>query len=364
VRGLLLRLSSLDADVESAIRLISFFDSLLEQEVKLDELLRSAAIVADCAVGVQDLDGQFAARAHPDGTSDAERAPLDAAVRAVSAGHHVWLGRSGADASPLDELMLERLAIACIATLGRGDTPSPILGDPALLELAVGRSTAAPERTRAIHLLGLKPCTELTLLAVLGPLDGVDKLAAQLVDRGARPIRAIIGSVHAMAIVGTAPDDLTAPDGVAVGIGITAFAVDAPTSWDKALRALRYTTATTGRPDPGAHPVVFASHLGPFELLAAQIRSADIRGVTDIDVIDELASEPNGPGILTALSVVVEAGSLREAARQLHLHHNSVSARLARAEERLGYRVTEPRGLARLQLALALRRLRDTDLLA
>lgn len=364
MRGLLLRLSALDADAESAVRLITFFDSLVEQEVKLEELLRSAAIVAGCAVGIQDLDGQFAARALPDGTSDSERAGRGATFRKVAAGHHVWIGRSGESSLALDELLLERLAIASIPTLGRGDAPTLLLGDPALLELAVGGSTAAPERTRAIHLLGLKPCTSLTLLAALGPIDGIDALAAGLVGHGSRPRRAIIGTVHALAVVGTPPPDLATPEGVTVGVGSTGFAVDMPSSWQKALRALRYATPRTERTDTGAHPVVFASDLGPFELLAARLRSEDIHGIVDIDVIDELAAEPNGLGVLNALNVVVEAGSLREAARQMHLHHNSVSARLARAEERLGYRVTEPSGVARLQLALALRRLRDTDLLA
>lgn len=364
MRGLLLRLSALDADAESAVRLITFFDSLLEQEVKLDELLRSAAIVADCAVGIQDIDGQFAARALPDGTTDTRRAQRGATVRKMTSGHQVWLARSGTDALPLDELLLERLSIACVVTLGRSDASAPMLGDPALLELAVARSTAAPERSRAIHLLGLTPCTRMTLLAVLGPIDGVDALAAQLTTPGARPRRAIIGSVHAMAITGTTPADLVPPAGVSVGIGTTEYAVDAPTSWEKAIRALRYASAGNGRAEAGLRPVVTAAELGPFELLAARLRSADIHDVTDIDVIDELSAEPNGPGIVEALTVVVAAGSLREAARQMHLHHNSVSARLARAEERLGYRITEPSGLARLQLALALRRLRDTDLLA
>ncbi|MTD54336.1 helix-turn-helix domain-containing protein [Amycolatopsis pithecellobii] len=364
MHGLLLRLSALDADAENAVRLISFFDSLVEQQAKLEELLRSAAVVAECAVGLQDVDGQFAARALPDGTFDAERAGTGAAVRKATSGHQVWLSRGGARALPMDDMLLERLAIACIATLGRSDAPSPLLGDPALLELVVGRSAGAPERTRALHLLGLKPCTQLTMLAVLGPVECVDAFAMGLNRSGAAPRRAIIGSAHAMAITGALPADLTPPAGVTVGVGTSGHAVDAPSSWEKALRALRYATAGTARTDAAVHPVVFASDLGPFELLAGRLRSADIVGVADIDVLDQLAEDSSGLDVLRALEVVVEAGSLREAARKLHLHHNSVSARVARAEERLGYRVTEPSGIARLGLALALRRLRDTDLLA
>jgi hypothetical protein len=40
VQGLLLKLSALDADVENAVRLINFFDSLIAQQVHLDDLPR------------------------------------------------------------------------------------------------------------------------------------------------------------------------------------------------------------------------------------------------------------------------------------------------------------------------------------
>jgi hypothetical protein len=363
VQGLLLRFSGLDADVEHAFRLISFFDVLVQQQAKPEELLRNAAVVAECAVGVQDLDGRFALRALPDGTVDEERAECGAASRTVTSGYQAWIGRCGDSALPLDEILLERLAIAFIATLGDDEATSAGLGDPALLELVVGQSTAAPERTRAVHLLGLTPWTEVTLLSVLGAVDAVDAFAAELGGGGSSLRRAIIGPVHAIAVIGAMPHDLAIPDGVTVGVGTTTRAVNAPTSWEKAVRALRYATASTDGLDPAARPIVYASELGPFELLAAQLRSSDIRGVADIDVLDELAAEPSGVGLLRTLEVVVHTGSLREAARKLYLHHNSVSGRVARAEGRLGYRITEPTGIARLGLALTLRRLRDTDLL-
>ncbi|MGI5129902.1 helix-turn-helix domain-containing protein [Pseudonocardia sp. CA-107938] len=363
MHGLLMRLSALDADAEHAIRLISFFDTLVEQQVGLEELVRNAAVVAECAVGIQDLDGEFAVRALPTGASDTGRSGPSATVKKMGAGHQVWLDRSADRSLPLDELLLERLAIAGKVTVGRGDAVAPALGDPALLELVVGRSTAAPERTRALHLLGLKPCTGLTMVAMLGPVDAVGAVASAL-SAPRRPLRAIIGSLHAVAVVGAVPAEPEVPAGTQVGVGSTEVAVDAPVSWEKAVRAVRYATARTGAADPSAHPVVRASDLGPLELLAGTLRSAEIRGVTDIDALDALAADPSGRDVLQTLAVVVEAGSLREAARKLHLHHNSVAARLARAEERLGYALNQPSGMARLGLALALRRLRDTDLLA
>lgn len=240
---------------------------------------------------------------------------------------------------------------------------SPRLGDPALLELAVSRAAAGPERTRALHLLGWTPCAEVTALAALGPVEQVDELAASLRHLGAQPRRAIIALVHAMVIDGPLPAAVDVPDSLMIGVGATGFAVEAATSFEQAVRALRYATSVA---DAGAtsRPVVHTAELGPFEFLAGTLRSADVRGVADVEVLDGLAATPGGSGVVQALEAVAQAGSLREAARRIHLHHNSIAARVRRAEEVLGYRVTEPAGVARLQLALALRRLRATDLLA
>lgn len=364
MQGLLLRLSTLDAAAENAVRLISFFDALVEQQVRLEALLRSAAMVAECTVGLQDHMGHLAVRAAADGTVDAGRASRTATVRALGSGHVAWIARSRGAALPLDEILLERLAIACIATIGRDKPAAPSLGDPALLELAIARTTGRPERTRALHLLGLTPSAVLTLLAVSGPADMVEVLIAGFAGSSSRPRRARLGQVNAVAVVGRVPRDLQVPEGVSVGVGTDVQASEAPDSWEKAVRALRYAEAGIGASGSPDDAVVHAAELGPYELLAARLRSADIRGVADLDALDQLARDAAGADVVRTVEVVVQAGSLREAARKLHLHHNSVAARVARAEQRLGYRITEPKGIARLGLALRLRRLRDHDLLA
>lgn len=363
MQGLLLKLSALDADVENAVRIISFFDSLIEQQPSLDVLVRNAAAVAECAVGIQESEGRFALRATPDGRTDAGRAAEGATIARVSSSHQAWLGRGGADALPLDQMLLERFGLSAIAALGRGRTPTLALGDPALIELVVAQSTEAPERSRALQLLGLTPATSVTFLAASGPTKQLDVLVSCLGELGGKPRCAVIGPVRAVVLLGPPPSDLHPPDGVTLGVGPATRAIDAPAAWQKAVRALRYATPVTNAGDVAARPMVHATRLGAFDLLAARLRSDDIRDVADIDVLDELAAEPQGAEMIRTLEVVVEAGSLREAARTLYLHHNSVSGRLARAEERLGYRIADPSGIARLGLAIALRRLRNTDLL-
>ena len=53
-----------------------------------------------------------------------------------------------------------------------------------------------------------------------------------------------------------------------------------------------------------------------------------------------------------------EASSLRAAATALRLHHSSFQDRISQAEHLLGWPIRDPHGRLRLQLALALRRLR------
>jgi hypothetical protein len=129
---------------------------------------------------------------------------------------------------------------------------------------------------------------------------------------------------------------------------------------------LRFSTEEApGSPErrgPLDRAVVFQADLGPYELLAARLRSTDIVGIADVDAFDRLAGQPAGADVVAAVEAVVASGTLREAARHLHLHHNTVAARLARAQAVLGYPVATPHGLARVGLALALRRLRINDM--
>lgn len=363
MQGLLLRLSALDSDAESAVRLISFFDALIEQRASVEVLLRQSAAVAERAVGIQDEDGRFATRATPDGATDGQRSTPDALTRKVAGGYQVWISSGDTGGHPSDQILLERLGIAFLAGRRHDESTVPAFGDPALLEMIVSRTTGVPERSRALHLLGMTPATSLTFLAALGPAAEVAAIAAALHSCTPRLYRARIGGIDAFAVMGPPPATITVQPGVTIGVGSTTFGVDAATSWDKAVRALRFATPAGTRGDFAARPVIRADDLGAFELLAAQLRSPDIRGIRDVDVLDELAAEAPGAGVIRTLEIVVESASLREAARKLYLHHNSVSARLERVEDRLGYRINEPNGIARLGLALALRRLRTTDLL-
>jgi DNA-binding PucR family transcriptional regulator len=57
---------------------------------------------------------------------------------------------------------------------------------------------------------------------------------------------------------------------------------------------------------------------------------------------------------------VSSSPSLRAAATELKVHHSTLQERLVQTEHILGWDVHSPQGRLRLQLALAIRRLRQT----
>ncbi|SFK40117.1 PucR C-terminal helix-turn-helix domain-containing protein [Streptosporangium canum] len=55
MQGLLLRLSTLDADAESAVRVIAYFDSLVRNHASVSVLLQATARLTQCPVGLADV---------------------------------------------------------------------------------------------------------------------------------------------------------------------------------------------------------------------------------------------------------------------------------------------------------------------
>jgi hypothetical protein len=61
MRGLLLRLSTVDAEAEAAVRIIAAFDQLVAQRAEIGGIVRTAAAVAECQHRRADEDGSCAA---------------------------------------------------------------------------------------------------------------------------------------------------------------------------------------------------------------------------------------------------------------------------------------------------------------
>ena len=346
MKGLLLRLSGLDADAESAVRVIGFFDALVARRVDLDTLLRQTAQLAECPVGLSAPGRGLTLRADLDGrVRSADGIPHGAVVRSDGDAVRTWLAREGAPLA-LDEIVLERFGIAAAVLLDRV-AALPELGDPALVELTLADSVGEAERSRALHLLGLVPTERVRVLAVAGPAEGIAKLVAGLTGW-----HAPLGTLTAVLVPAAEARDLEPPPEIRVGVGPVAPAIAAARSWHAARTALRFT---------GSVAVVRADELGGRALLAEALRPADIAGVEDVRRLDQLAAETSGADLLTVLKAFCATDSVRKAAAAVFRHHSTVASRLAHAERVLGFPLDTPDGRFRLNLALLLRDLRNVE---
>ncbi|WP_313896110.1 helix-turn-helix domain-containing protein [Streptomyces sp. YIM 98790] len=354
MKGLLLRLSSIDADAAAAVRVIAHFQALLDCRVTPAALVRSTAGLAECPAGLELADGRTF-RCGPDGvalTGPPEHVSGRVALRPAG---RVWLERPGAE-RPLDELVLEWLAIAARTM----EQPS-MVADPALVELVLSRREAIADRARALRLLGLAPELPLRVVVVTDEAREPDVAALALLGRSAVPgtVRvARVGTLGAVLVQHgtTAASPLAelravARESVRVGIGAAAGGLRAHESWEQARVALRFTTA--GPPDDA---VAGHDELGAVTLLA-EIPPDRLRRLPDTEALEALAAAEGGRMQLAALAAFCRTGSLRLAAAELHLHHSSVAARLAHVEGALGWRLRDPGDRFRAQLALYARRL-------
>lgn len=365
MRGLLLRLSTMDADAEAAVRIIAYFDALIEQRATLAQLTRAAAALAQCPAGLERAGTGL--RFDPNGAPDPPGADASGSVE-LGDGGRVWLERPGPP-GPLDDLVCERFAISA-RLLGDRErrTPAPHLADPALVELVLAQREAPEDRSRALRLLGLDLGRPVRVVAVAA--DGRDPgaEAVALVTRG-RPVRAVrVAVVGDMAAVLLQPrdgpasvvadlraalDERTRERGWAgtvlrVGVGAAVPGLDSRTSWTQARLALRF----AGREGQ----LVDHDALGSLALLA-QVPTHVLRADPDVLALDALAATPGGASDLATLEAFCHTGSLRSAAATLHLHHSSVAARLAHVEDALGWRLDDPQSRFRARLALLARRL-------
>ncbi|MEU8616624.1 helix-turn-helix domain-containing protein [Streptomyces sp. NPDC048623] len=403
MEALALRVSGLDPYVDGAIRVVAFYDTLMRRRVDLPALARASAGLAECVTGIRLHGTGRAIRVSPLGT-EATAPPRPASTTAPVVLDEeeigeVWLERPGPP-HQLDEVLLDRLAIAVAAAVERYGPARTTMADPALVELAVAAGTDEVARARALRLLGFAAGAPLHVVAVrsgavpldrvgaavcphglvkaaalAAPCEDVGVLLATAVDRGAFPegVRAgVAGPGTAEAVrAGGAAAGLS--DGVRVGqdgrgyVGWTGGAGVGParlpdgpraepttgpagpdTSWRHARTALRFTT--------DREPVVHYAELGALALLA-EVPDAVARANPDVAALARIAD--SRPEDLATLDAYCATASVRRAADRLHLHHSTVSRRVDQLSRTLGVDLTDPTGLTRMRLALTVWRLLD-----
>lgn len=341
MEALVERLSQLDSHAEGAIRVVMFYDTLMRRRVDLPALARASAGLAECVAGIRLHGAGRAIRVSPDGREACTPPAPASATAPVTLDQEeigtAWLERPGPPGA-LDDLLLDRLAIAAAAVVERYGPARTTMADPALVELAISADSDEAGRARALRLLGFPAGLPVRVVAVRSqlPLDQVGSLICP-----ARLVKAAPLAGAGVILAATVDPDRF-PAGVRAGIG----AAGSPDrSWQQARTALRFTTAR--------QPVVRYAGLGALALLA-QVPQDAARDNADVAAITRMAGHPED---LETLDAYCTAGSLRRAADLLHLHHSSVARRLEQIGKTLGIELTEPSGLTRASLALTAWRL-------
>lgn len=336
MEALVVRLSQLDSQAEGALRIVMFYDTLMRRRVDLAALTRASAGLAERVAGIR-LDGSGRViRMAPDGRPAAEPAEAPTITAPITLDAEeigtVWLERPDASVA-LDEVLLDRFAIAAASVVERYGPANTSMADPALVELAISAGGDAAARARAIRLLGFASDLPLQIAAVTTttPLDQVSRLVSPGRLVKAAPI-ADVGVIMAAAL-----DAHAFPADARAGIG----AAESPDkSWREARTALRFTS--------DRQPVVHHADLGALALLA-QVPPEYARDNSDVAAVARLATSPDD---LETLEAYCASGSLRRAAELLHLHHSSVSRRLELIGKALDTDLSDPSGLIRARLAL------------
>ncbi|MBB5959806.1 hypothetical protein FHS29_006427 [Saccharothrix tamanrassetensis] len=337
------RLSHLDPEAGGALRVVMFYDTLMRRRVDIPALARASANLAECVVGVRLHGTGRVIRMGPDGRQAPAPEPPASTTAPITLDEEeigtAWLERPGPPL-PLDDLVLDRLAIAAAAVVERYGPARTTMADPALIELVISADSDEAARARALRLLGFAADLPIRVIAVRSPLP-LDRVGALVCP--ARPVKAApVADVGV--ILATTVDPARFPTGVRAGIG----AGGSPDrSWWEARTALRFTTPN--------QPVVHYHDLGALALLAQVPRDA-ARDNADVTAIARVGGNPED---LDTLDAYCATGSLRRAADLLHLHHSSVARRLDQLGRTLGIELTEPTGLIRARLALTAWRLLD-----
>lgn len=341
MEALAVRLSHLDSHAEGAIRVVTFYDTLMRRRVDLAALTRASAGLAECAAGIRIHGTGRVIRVAPDGRQAPEPQPPASTTAPITLDDEeigtVWLERPGPPV-PLDDVLLDRLALAAAAVLERYGPARTTMADPALVELVISADSDQAARARALRLLGFPADLPVRVVAVHTRLP-LDQVAGLLCP--ARPVKAA-PLADAGVILATTIDPARLPAAVRAGIGTT----ESPArSWQQARTALRFTTPR--------RPVVHHDDLGALALLA-QIPPDVARANTDVTAIARLSGNPDD---LETLDAYCATGSLRRAADLLHLHHSSIARRLEHIGKTLDTDLTDPTGLTRARLALTTWRL-------
>ncbi|MBY4108306.1 helix-turn-helix domain-containing protein [Rhodococcus fascians] len=342
-------------EMPSPCDITAFFDSLLIEGADVSKLIERSSIFTGTTVGRIRTDGLGAAystgrlepRAKP--SPDARRGP-------VTTGGQVWV--EGLPDS-LSVHFVDRLAVAVAVVERWGITGNTAHMRP--IDVLVDPTMSASAKSAARVQLGLTPETPVRIAICSGPADQVEILA-ESIDAAERVLARTTRQGRSVMMLAARPGNSVDIQGVPVGIraayGRATPAAEVEFSYDNARDAYRFTRPSTHKNGPYqavAGVWLNGSRISGLQALC-RLSTEDIAAVPEIKDLDALA-EHHGPQILTVLEAYAITSSVRKAAEQVHMHHNSVAYWIQKTESELGYSLTEPYRRAQLFITLSLYRL-------
>ncbi|NWL09996.1 hypothetical protein DM793_01580 [Paenarthrobacter nitroguajacolicus] len=326
MQGLVWRLKALDPVASESLKVIAYFDTLINSRANADMLIRGAAALCGCPVGYS-LEGRSVC--------------VDASGQSITEQQGQWPSQPfGIDGKAWiqrarpgfvnDELILERLALA----LGVfWDRTSPVAITRRAMEAVIDGDMPEEKRSEAARLLRLDR-------------DRMYRVHAVPVTTSLPGPTALVQTPFGAIKAGIRPSAAALEEVSPTGVGLARAPRELYYSWETALLALRLTTSRRS--------VQTADELGSLVVLAGRADDS-AQEPTDVTALRLLVE--GQPKALPILDAIAEASSLRSVAGQLNLHHSSVQSRAAELSDALAFDIRTPAGRVRLTLALALFRL-------
>ncbi|MFB2599681.1 helix-turn-helix domain-containing protein [Herbiconiux sp. P17] len=364
-------MTALDPEASESLKVIAYFDALVEGHAGLEMLLRGAAVLCGCAAGfttsapnapnapTMRVDARGQRRRTGEPTTPAPAAAGEPwPTHPLPDGGCVWIERTGAPHAN-DAMVLERLAIGLSISLDRA---SPAVQERRALEILLAPDETPDARADAVRRLRLDGIPLVRIVAQPAR-ETRDDPRGVVVETAAGRVRARIllpneeQASNSAAPAGPAVDTVKATSTtMRVGIGTAAAPADLAVSWASAVLALRMTSPR--------EQVLRADDLGVV-LLAAEAADAGRATHPDVAAVGAVAAEARGGNdritdALEVLDALARTDSVRAAATLAGVHHSTMQARAADLAEVLGFDPRMPAGRVRLSDALRLHRLATT----
>ena len=329
MQGLVWRLKALDPEASEGLKVIAYFDALVDGHASAHVLLTGAAVLSGCPAGYV-ADG-ITLRVDASGTKTAPGAPDAWPGHDFGDGGRVWIERSGPDFAN-DEMILERVAIALGISF---DRTSPVAATRRAVATIVDGTAPLDRRMDAAAMLHLDRDTPYRIIAV--PAATMLTGPSAVIYTKVGPIRAAVSR----------PADPLPESRSGIGLAMLPGALDR--SWDSALLALRLTGPQ--------NPRQLADDLGSL-LVFADLADSSTLETPDLTALKMLLLAQ--PKALVLLEAIAATNSLRAAADEVGLHHSTLQSRTAEYSQALGFDILTSAGRVRLSLLLTLFRLSTT----